>query len=62
MFFIFAAVCPIAIILAVSENILSGWRHQLMAEVVTRLISHHPGCEIGVDIIQPGSKRVRIDP
>ena len=32
----------------------------MIAKIVTFLISHDPDGEIGVDIVQPGFKRIRI--
>ncbi len=32
----------------------------MLAKIVTFLISHHPDGEIGIDIVKPGFKRIRI--
>jgi len=39
---------------------MAGRRNQMITKIVTFLIPHHPDCEIGVNIVEPGLKSIRI--
>ncbi len=43
-----------------SKYPISGRRNRVLAKIVTFLISHHPDGQVGVDIIEPGLKGIRI--